>query len=137
MVVGNPLAGEFQLSLQAPEVHQIAVLHRLAQFVVVGWVPLPEVEDAVGVFVDFRLGCSGQANQMGVKIVENRLVFLVYAPVDLVPDDEVEMPHGKQLSALLIPGVVNAAYHGLVGGEHRPSGKIFPVLAEVGEAQVR
>ena len=33
LILGNPLAGEFQLSLQAPEVHQIAVLHRLAQFV--------------------------------------------------------------------------------------------------------
>ena len=41
------------------------------------------------------------------------------------------------ISALDVPGVVNAAHHGLVGGGHRPGGKISPILAEVGEAQVR
>ncbi len=41
-------------------VRKDAVLHRLAQFVAVGWVPLPKVDDAVGVFVDFRLGRTGR-----------------------------------------------------------------------------
>ena len=47
------------------------------------------------------------------------------------------MPHRKQLSALRVPGVVDTAHHGLVGGEYRPGGEVLPVLAQVGEAQVR
>ena len=74
---------------------------------------------------------------MGVEIVENRPVFSVNAAVGLVHDNEVEVPHGEQLPARLVPRVVDAPHHGLVGGEHRPGGEILPVLAEVGEAQIR
>ena len=41
-------------------VRKDAVLHHLARFVAVGWGPLPKSEDAVGVFVDFRLGRTGR-----------------------------------------------------------------------------
>ena len=54
----------------------------------------------------------------------------------LVADHQVKMPAGEKLP-LIVPDGIDAAHHGLIGGEHAPGGIVVLFLAQIGHGKVR
>ena len=135
LVVYDALLDEFQRGLHGQEVHQIPVLYRLGQLIAVGGHAALQLEDLVGVLVDLVLGCSGQAYQRRVEVSKDILVFVVDGAVGLVADHQIEVPHGEELTLLILHGV-DAVHHGLVGGEHPMGGVVVLFLAEIRHREI-
>ena len=95
----------------APEI----VVHRILQRVGIRRHAGFQVEQAIGVAVDFILGRGSQPHQQRIEILEDGAVFLIHRAVRLVDDDQVEMPDAK--TALPVLRLVDQPHHRRIGGD--------------------
>ncbi len=130
------MAGELGRHGNRPERHQIAVAHRLVQFVGERRHALLQPEQAVRVPVHFGAWRGGHAQQQRVEILEDRPVLLVHAAVGLVDDHQVEMPHAEPADTVP-PLVVDAVHHRRVGREHQPAVVLLLFLRQIDRRRVR
>ena len=103
--------------------HQIAITYRIIQRVGVGRYAGFQVEQAVGVVVDFVLGGGRQANQQRIEVFKNGAVLLIHRAVRLVDDNEVEVTDTETALAgrFIIRGLINQTHHRRVGGNEHPA----------------
>ena len=112
--IGDALALELDRHGHAAGRHQVAVGHSLVQAVGIGWDVELQVEQPVGVAVDFVARRGGQADQHRVEIVKDGAVFLVDGAVRFVDHDQVEVAGAK--APLAAGCLVDQAHHGRVRG---------------------
>ena len=91
LVVLDALALELERHRHGRRRHEEAVAHRLLERVGVGRHAVLEIEQAVGVAVDFVLRRGRQADQQRVEVVEDGAVLLEHRAVRLVDDHEIEV----------------------------------------------
>ena len=94
--------------------HQEAVLHRLVETVGIGRHAGLQVEQPIGVAIDFALRRGGEPDQQAVEIFEDRLVFAIDRAVRLIDHDEVEMADAEAAFAV-IAGLVDQPHHRRIG----------------------
>ncbi len=114
---------------------QETVVYGLLQFVGIGRVVGFQTEQSVGIAVAFGFWRGGEAEPKSIEILENVLVLVVHASVDLIKDDQVEMPHA--VTALV--SLCLAIYHvddGLVGGKNDAAAFVFLFFGQVHRRQV-
>ena len=114
IIIYDALLNEFQLRFHRHEIDQIAIRDSLCQLIAISRNAIFQFKYLVGVLVDLILWCRRQADQRGVKVVENILVFIIDGPVRLIADNQIEMPAGKELSLIIFDGI-NTVHHGLIG----------------------
>ena len=136
VVISYALGEEFELALHREEVHQIAVLDGLGKLIPVGRRAACELEDLISVLVYLVLGRGGKADDGRVKVRENVAVLVVYRAVRLIANYEVKVSDGEKLALVVLDGV-DAVHHRLVGRENTARGAVIPLLAQVGDREVR
>ena len=136
VVVRYALGEELELALHREEVHQIAVLDGLGELISVGWCVNCKLKDLISVLVYLVLGRGGESDDGRVKVRENVAVLVVYRAVRLVANYEVKVSDGEKLALVVLDGV-DAVHHRLVGRENTARGVVVPLLAQVGDREVR
>jgi len=130
LVVSDALTLELERHRHGPERHQVLVGHRLIQFVGVCRYVILQVEQAIRISVDLRLGRGGESQQQRIVVVEDGPELLIHAAVGFVDDDQIKMPHAESL-ATVRAGIVDHVHHGRIGAEHDAGIVVFLLLDQV------
>ena len=80
------------------------VAHGVIERIGIGGDTIFEVEEAIGVAIDFIFGGGGQADEQRIEIGKDGAVFLENGAVGLVDDDEIEMADAE--TTLTVFGLV-------------------------------
>ena len=95
-IIMYSLRGNFEESFNAVIVCEVTFFQSLIVFIGEGRHIVLQVKKVIGVMPDIALGCGGQSNQNGIKILKNSTVLLEDTPMCLVNDDNVKMSRREQ-----------------------------------------
>ena len=126
---------KFNRDRQAEGGHEVFVFHGLIEFVCIGGHVGFEPEEVIGIAVALRFWCGRQSHAEAIEVLEDGLIFIIYRPVYLIEDDEVEMPD-SEMAFVVIEAIVDEVDHGLVGTKDEPGMEAVFFLGEINSGEI-